>query len=73
MSKFRCPESTGPHGPADAYGRCPWCGTKYTSTAPRPEAFDETDLTDAYEEFYDPDHGSRTWQQIQARYRMGQA
>jgi hypothetical protein len=73
VSRFRCPESTGRHGPADAYGRCPWCSIKYTSTAPRPEGFDETELTEAYEEFYDPNYGTLTWQQVQARYRMGQA
>lgn len=65
-----CPEAFH-HGPADAYGRCPWCGRKYTNTQPMPRVGEMTELTDAYGYAYDPDHGALSTEEIRARYRMG--
>lgn len=49
------------HGPADRYGRCPWCKTKYTYGAGRylPEIRSwRSDLDDAYDRQWNPDWGS---------------
>lgn len=61
----RCPESiNGGHGPADAYGKCPRCGIKYTTTQPRPPqwAMPISDLTDAYGLMWDPDYDGPEWE-----------
>lgn len=55
----RCPEAAyGEHGPADARGRCPWCGRKYVSAMPAPDSYPVSELTDAYDMHYDPDWGA---------------
>ena len=73
--RMRCPEATQ-HGPLDAYGRCPWCRRKVEATRPAPAPawgpYAETELTAAYGEHYDPDHGALSRDQIRARYEMGQ-
>lgn len=66
-----CPEALS-HGPADGRGRCPWCGRRYTSPAPRPDVSDPSDLTDAYELHFDPDYGALDHDQIRRRYQLGQ-
>lgn len=69
----RCPEAFA-HGPADAQGRCPWCGQRCEPPVSRPrgQRFEPSDLTEAYGEFYDPDYGTLTPAQIRRRYQMGQ-
>lgn len=53
--RTRCSEAIQ-HGPADALGRCPWCGTKYTSKRARPDWGNApSDLMMAYATHYDPD------------------
>ena len=70
---WRCPESTGKHGPADGAGRCPWCRRKYTEAArydpSRPE--ERSELSEAYETFYDPDAGTLGVAEREGRYRSG--
>lgn len=61
------------HGPADGQGRCPWCRTKHIDA--RPRAYDHepvSELTLAYEQFYDPDFSALTPDDIARRYAMGQ-
>jgi hypothetical protein len=53
-----CPDGAFMHGPADGKGRCPWCGNKVTSALPAPRSYPRSDLSEAYEEHYDPDHGA---------------
>lgn len=62
------------HGPADGKGKCPWCGLKIATAMPAPDPSHRptSELTEAYNEFYDPDWGALTWQQISDRYAMGQ-
>lgn len=59
----RCPESiNGGHGPADTYGKCPWCGIKYTGTQPRPPREPIlSELDDAYAQRWDPDYDLPGW------------
>jgi hypothetical protein len=55
-----CPDTImGIHGPADVYGKCPWCGTKYESTieTPPPRKVKGAGVS-AYEYHYDPDYGN---------------
>lgn len=55
-----CPDTLyGYHGPADTYGKCPWCNTKYEATAkaPRPRRIKGEGVS-AYEYHYDPDYGN---------------
>jgi hypothetical protein len=74
--RWRCPESTGPHGPADGRGRCPWCGRQYTD-ARRYEAGEthgrRTELAEAYAVHYDPDEGSRGAVELDRELRSGRA
>lgn len=71
-----CPEAFR-HGPADASGRCPWCGSRYARPRPRPRLRPRplseatSDLRLAYEEFYDPDFGGLAPADIEHRYLMG--
>lgn len=71
-----CPEALR-HGPADGAGRCPWCGTRYTCAQPRPRPHPRvrskaaSDLTSAYQQFYDPDFGGLSPADIEHRYLMG--
>lgn len=61
MRPPRCPDTVnGYHGPADVYGRCPWCGFKYTHARGRAQAYPyvEGDLVEAYRRTYDPDYDS---------------
>lgn len=62
------------HGPADGKGKCPWCGLKIATAMPAPAMsdFPASELTEAYNQFYDPDHGALTYQQISDKYAMGQ-
>lgn len=68
-----CKDATR-HGPADGAGMCPWCGLKVASAMPAPDrsTFPTSDLTEAYNQHYDPDHGALTWKQISDKYAMGQ-
>lgn len=55
-----CPNTImGRHGPADVYGKCPWCRTKYEQTvkAPHPRKIKGAGVS-AYEYHYDPDYGN---------------
>jgi hypothetical protein len=57
-----CPDTAGmrDHSPADKYGKCSWCGRKYTSAMPKPALRPTvSDLTLAYHQTYDPDFGSK--------------
>jgi hypothetical protein len=54
----KCPESTGPHGPLDAAGRCPWCERKVGRAMPAPKRVPPTELGQEYRRNYDPDWGS---------------
>ena len=47
------------HGPADGEGRCPWCRNVVTSALPAPRRYPRSELSEAYEEHYDPDYGAR--------------
>ena len=70
----RCPDTVnGQHGPADAYGRCPWCGVKFTVSAWAPERTPCTELTDAYGLHFDPDWTALDPDQIRDRYQSGRA
>lgn len=70
----RCPESLGRHSPPSHSGRCTWCGGKATDDPPpnKPAYPPMSDLTEAYEEFYDSDYGALDHDQIRDRYQMGQ-
>jgi hypothetical protein len=39
-------------------GRCVWCGIKLEAPVPAPRGYPVSDLTEAYEMFYDPDWGA---------------
>lgn len=68
-----CPEAVM-HGPADRAGRCPWCGLKVDLPLGRPKVFTTdgpSDLTQAYDEFYDPDFGALSPAELDHRYLMG--
>lgn len=60
---WNCPESVGNHGPADQYGRCPWCGRKYTyATQWVPDRSAMSDSEFYYRTHYDPDfEGQERW------------
>ncbi len=46
----------GQHGPADAYGKCPWCGSRYTHVMPRAGGpHPPGEIETAYRRTYDPD------------------
>lgn len=68
-----CPEAIR-HSIPDRLGKCMYCGRKIDVADPPPAqgTVGVSELTEAYNEFYDPDHGSLTWKQIQSRYAMGQ-
>ena len=54
-----CPDTTnGHHAPPDVYGRCDWCGRKYTGkvTQGRRERR-KSEIVLAYEYVYDPNFG----------------
>jgi hypothetical protein len=67
-----CPEAIM-HGPADRAGRCPWCGLRYDPPLGRPKLHHSvsSELTLAYDEFYDPDFGALAPAEIEHRYLMG--
>jgi hypothetical protein len=67
-----CPDGAITHGPADGRGRCPWCGRKVTSAMPAPRAYPVSDLTEAYDEFYDPDYGATGRIERERLFRAGQ-
>jgi hypothetical protein len=54
----KCPESTGPHGPLDAAGRCPWCERKVGRAMPPPRRVPPTELGQEYRRHHDPDWGT---------------
>jgi len=73
MSDFECPESVTGHAQNDRSGKCCWCGKQIDPPVPRSNrGYGMSELTDAYNEFYDPDYGALTPAQIAQRYRMGQ-
>ena len=53
-----CPESVSGHSgeQSSADGRCRWCGRNVYGSAPRPVAFEESQLSEAYGMFFDPDY-----------------
>jgi hypothetical protein len=53
-----CPESTGPHGPLDGAGRCPWCKRKVGRALPAPRVVPPTELGQEYRRHHDPDWGT---------------
>lgn len=69
-----CPDTAmGRHGPLDGRGRCPWCRQKVDAAQPAPHRFaEESELTHAWSEYYDPDYGALSPAQIRQRYQMGQ-
>lgn len=66
-----CSDGALRHGPADGRGRCPWCGTKYTDVMPAPRAYPRSELSEAYEEHYDPDYGATGALEIRRRRLAG--
>lgn len=54
----KCPESTGPHGPLDAAGRCPWCHRKVGRAVGPPDRVPPTEQGQEYRRHYDPDWGT---------------
>lgn len=50
-----CPKSVSGHDGGDRVGKCSWCGKKVNPAVARPDSFDVSDLTEAYERHYDPD------------------
>ena len=68
-----CPDGAFSHGPADARGRCPWCRCKVTSVMPAPRAYPRSELSEAYEEFYDPDYGAAGALEVRRRRLAGTA
>ncbi len=54
-----CPDGALRHGPLDGQGRCPWCGNKVDNAMPAPRRYPRSELSEAYEEHYDPDYGAR--------------
>lgn len=69
-----CPARVyGMHGTIDRLGCCMDCGKRVDPPVPYvPQHFEPSDLTDAYEQFYDPDFGALTYDDIRNRYQMGQ-
>ena len=62
------------HGPADAYGRCPWCHVKYEAARPRPDfGNNPSDLSLAYALAYDPDFTGLDPIALRARYGYREA
>lgn len=55
-----CPDTImGRHGPADKYGRCPWCHTKYEASIRKPPLENVlAECDSAYGYYYDPDFGT---------------
>lgn len=53
-----CSESVSGHSgeQSSADGRCRWCGLKVYGPAPRPVSFEESELSEAYGIFFDPDY-----------------
>jgi hypothetical protein len=45
------------HGPTDGQGRCPFCHKKIESAMPKPRHFPESELSEAYDQYYNPDWG----------------
>jgi hypothetical protein len=67
---YGCPESVSGHDNGDRNGNCTWCGKRVNSAIRRPEKFEVSDLTEAYETHYNPDdweateaYRSRKWRQ----------
>jgi len=56
---LNCPDAIGGrHGPADAYGKCPWCGKKYEQAVSfHPSAVKGAEVS-SYEYHYNPDYGT---------------
>jgi hypothetical protein len=54
----KCPESTGPHGPLGADGRCPWCERKVGRAVGPPDRVPPTTQGQEYRRHYDPDWGT---------------
>jgi hypothetical protein len=54
-----CPDGALMHGPPDGAGRCPWCGIKVDSALPASLRYPRSELSETYEQFYDPDYGAR--------------
>lgn len=53
-----CPETyDGRHGLSDVHGCCPYCCRQVDPPARMPEHVPVSELTDAYEQHYDPDWG----------------
>jgi len=73
MSLLDCPGSVTGHAQNDRSGLCCWCGKRIDPPVPyAPRRFDPSDLTEAYEQFYDPDFGALSYDAIRNRYQMGQ-
>lgn len=56
-----CPDTVyGDHGPLDGAGKCPWCRRKVGHVMPMPpiDYSLESELVEAYRQFYDPDWGT---------------
>jgi hypothetical protein len=72
---WRCPESTGRHGPADGRGRCPWCGRQYTDAMRYDQSRpgERSELAEAYAVHYDPDEGTRGKVELDRELRSGKA
>ena len=68
-----CPEAIMHSVETDRRGRCLYCGQQVApaAAAPGSQRFEPSELTEAYGEHYDPDHGARSWQEIRRRARMG--
>lgn len=66
-----CPDGALRHGPADGAGRCPWCGNQVDSALPAPRRYPRSELSQAYEEHYDPDYGATGALEIRRRRLAG--
>ncbi|HEX8113013.1 MAG TPA: hypothetical protein VF516_35020 [Kofleriaceae bacterium] len=69
-SHIQCSEAFS-HGPADAYGRCPWCRQKYTHAVHPRGTASIAKLAEAYNTTYDPDHGALGVTELERRHRAG--
>lgn len=74
MSLLDCAGSVTGHAQNDRSGLCCWCGKRIDPAVPAspPGHWDPSELRLAYEQFYDPDFGALSYDDIRNRYQMGQ-